>query len=403
MKFKYQAKTKEGEDQVGVVEAPNKEAASAILLSHNLFVLSIESAGKTGWFTRLGGYFGGVKRKDKVIFFRQLSTLLEARIPLSAALRNLQKQTASPALREAISEIAEDIDTGLSFSQALERRGGIFPDFYVAMVRASETTGRLDEVVGFLADYTEKEDVMVGKTISALTYPGLIVGMFLLVSFILVAFVFPQIKPVFEQSSVELPIFTKILLGAGGFLGAWWPLVLIGVVFVGLMGIDYVRSPEGRAVFDDAKVRLPFINRIYLPLILSRFSYTTSLLLRGGIPVAQALEIVSHVVSNALYEELLHEVSEAVRSGETMSQAITRYPEYFPPLVPQMLAVGEASGQLSQIFARIATFYDREADDVINNIVNLLQPILIAGIGLLVGLLFASILMPLYQLTSSFA
>ncbi len=402
MKFKYQAKTKEGEDQVGFVEAPNREAAVAILSSHNLFVLSITSAQGKSWTDRFLAYFNRVRRKDKVIFFRQLSTLLEARIPLAAALRNLQKQTANPALKEAVFAVAEDIDSGLPFSQAMERRGEIFSEFYVAMVRASETTGKLEEVMQFLADYTEKEDLLISKTLSALTYPALIVGLFIVVAFILVTFVFPQIKPIFQNSKVDLPILTKILLGAGDFFGVWWPLVLLGGVFATLMGVDYFRSPEGRAILDDAKVRLPFVNRIYLPIVLSRFSYTISLLLKGGIPVAQALEIVSHVVSNALYEDLLHEVSEGVRGGETMSQTIARYPDYFPSLISQMVAVGEASGQLSQMFGRIATFYEREADDAINNIVNLIQPLMIAGIGILVGFLFASILMPLYQLTTSF-
>ncbi|MBI2623747.1 MAG: type II secretion system F family protein [Candidatus Liptonbacteria bacterium] len=401
MKFKYRAKTKEGEDQTGFVEAPNREGATSILSGHNLFILSIEPAGKAGMLDRLLGYFGRVKRKDKVIFFRQLATLLEARIPISSALRSLHAQTASPALKEAIFEMGEDIDSGLSFSQAMGRREGVFSDFYVSMVQASETTGRLEEVIGFLADYTEKEDVLAGKAIGAMTYPALVVGMFGIVAFVMVAFVFPQIKPVFDQAGVDLPWMTKLLLGAGGFLGSWWPLVLLALVFGGIFVLDYFRTPEGRAALDDSKVRLPLVNKIYLPLVLSRFSYTTSLLLKGGIPVAQAFEIVSHVVSNALYEELLHEISEAVRSGETISGALRRYPDYFPPLVSQMIAVGEQSGQLSQIFGRVAGFYEREADAVINNIVDLLQPLLIGGIGILVGLLFASILLPLYQLTSS--
>ncbi|MCR4328087.1 MAG: type II secretion system F family protein [Patescibacteria group bacterium] len=402
MKFHYQAKTKDGEDQVGFVEAPNRESATAILSGHGLFILSIEATKKEAWYERIGGIFTGVKRKDKVIFFRQLSTLLEARIPLNAALRSLQAQTVNPTLKEAVFEVAESIDSGLSFSQALERRQGVFSEFYVAMVRAAETTGKLDEIIDFLADYTEKEDLIARKTMGAMAYPALVVGMFGVVALVLVVFVFPQIRPVFEQSGIDLPFTTRILLGSGEFLGAWWPLVLIGVIFGGIVGIDYFRSKEGRAVLDDAKVRFPLIHRIYLPLVLTRFSYTTSLLLKGGIPVAQALEIVSHVVANALYQELLHEVSESVRGGETISQAISRYPDYFPKLVPQMLAVGEQSGQLSQIFSRVATFYEREADDVINNIVNLIQPLLIAVVGIFVGLLFASILLPLYQLTSSF-
>src|SRR3989344_2350142 len=222
MKFKYKAKTKDGEMQVGFVEAGSRSSAANILSGHELFVLSLESAEKARWYDLLLSYFNRVKRKDMVIFARQLSVLLEARLPLNAALRSLYEQTANVTLKNSIFQMAEDIDAGLSFSQTMERQGDIFPQFYVEMVRAAEITGNLNEISGFLADYTEKESVLVSKTVSAMIYPIILVLLFTVVAFIMIVFVFPQIKPIFTESGVDLPLLTKVLLGSGDFLSRWW-------------------------------------------------------------------------------------------------------------------------------------------------------------------------------------
>ena len=401
MKFKYSAKTKEGELQTGFVEAGNKDAAVNILAGHSLFILSVIPAEKFHWYDRIGVYFRGVKRKDLVIFTRQLATLLEARLSLNEGLKTLSKQASHPILKEVVYQISQDIDAGLAFSQALERQGGIFSNFFVSMVRSAEVTGNLDEVVGFLADYYEKEYVLVGKARSALIYPAVVIGLFIVVAGVMVSVVFPQLGPVFEQSGVELPFFTKILVGVGNFVSAWWFLLLLGVFVLIGMTLNYFQTEEGRGLWDDLKLRLPILRNVYLPLSLARFSNAASILLKGGVPVSQAIEIVSHTVDNILYQDLLHDAAESVRQGEPLSEALGRYPDYFPPLVGQMLVVGETTGQLDKIFNRLSTFYGREADNVINNILDLIQPALMIGIGLLVGLLFASVLLPIYSLTTS--
>ena len=402
MKFKYQARTKGGEMQVGYVEAGSKEAAINILSGHELFLLSLESSEKIRWFDRLGSYFGGVKRKDMVIFTRQLATLLEARLPLKESLRTLYEQTSHPILREAVFQVIEDIDAGLSLSQAMERQGTVFSGFFVSMIRTAEVIGNLDEVVGFLADYTEKDSVLITKARSALIYPGIVIGLFGVVAMIMVTTVFPQLGPVFEQSNVKLPAISRFLINSGNFISTWWPVLIFLFFALVIMALDYFRTEEGRAFWDDLKIRLPLLGKIYLPITIARVANTASILLKGGVPVAQALEIVSNAVGNVLYRDFLREVSDAVRQGGTISQSMAKYPDYFPPLVSQMLAVGESTGRLDQIFTRLSTFYSREADGVINNIVDLIQPILMIGIGIMVALLFASILLPLYQLTSSF-
>ncbi|MEK7181241.1 MAG: type II secretion system F family protein [Patescibacteria group bacterium] len=402
MKYKYQARTKEGELQVGYIDAPSKDMAVNVLASHNLFILSMESAGQKNIFDRFSSYFGRVKRKDMVIFTRQLATLLEARLPLNSALKTLYEQTSHPTLKEVTYQITEDIDAGLAFSQALERQNEVFSNFYISMVRTAEVTGNLNEVVSFLADYIEKEDILITKARSAMIYPAVVVSLFVAVAGILIIFVFPQLGPLFEQSGVKLPITTRILIGSGTFVSNWWFVVIIALCVLVLVALDYIKSDEGKAFIDDMKIRLPIVKKIFLPVTLARFANAGNMLLKGGVPLAQSIEIISQTLDNVLYREMLREVADAVRQGVPLSEALGKYPAYFPPLVSQMIVIGESTGQLDKIFTRISNFYDREADTVINNIVDLIQPLLMVGIGIMVALLFASVLLPLYDLTMKF-
>jgi type IV pilus assembly protein PilC len=401
MKFKYQAKTKEGELQVGFVEAADREAAAGILTSHDLFVLSVEEAGAVRWYDRVVAFFGRVRRKDLLVFTRQFATLLEVQIPLNQALRILTDQTTSAFLKEALIEVSGDVDAGLSLSQAMARQEGAFPEFYVEMIRAAEVTGNLTQVATFLADYTEKDETLASKASSALIYPAIVLGLFIVVAIIMVAFVFPQLGSVFAQSSVPLPWYTQALLSGGALLTTWWPALLVALVMLAIVVIDYLATDEGRALMDDLKLRLPILRNVYRPTILARFGEAAALLLRGGIPVAQAVEIMGHMVGNIGYREVFHSVAEDVRQGELLSASLAKHGNYFPPLVGQMTAVGESTGKMEEMFGRLGLIYTREADTVAGNLVELIQPILMIGMGILVGLLFASILIPIYRLTAN--
>ena len=401
MKFKYQAKTKEGVTQVGFVEAANRDSASAILASHDLFVLSVVAERPPTALDSFAGFFGRVTRKDLIIFTRQLATLLEARLQLNNALKILYEQTTNARLKESISQVTDDIDAGVSFSQAMERQGKTFPDYYVEMVRPAEVTGNLNEVAAFLADYIEKEGDLATKAASALVYPGIVIGLFIIVAFILVTFVYPSLGSVFAENGVALPWYTQVLLNVGNFLSKWWIAVVVAVVALAAVAVNYFQTAEGKALLDDAKIRLPIVKKVYAPVILARFGNSAALLVHGGIPIAQALEIIGHMVGNVLYREVVHNIAEDVRQGELLSASIAKYPRYFPPLVSQMVAVGETTGKIEDMFTRLSGIYTREADEVSNNLVDLIQPILMIGIGLMVGLLFASILIPIYNLTDN--
>jgi type IV pilus assembly protein PilC len=401
MKFKYQAKTKEGVTQVGFVEASDRDSASAVLASHDLFVLSVIAEHAPTVLDNIAGFFGRATRKDLIVFTRQLATLLEARLPLNNALKILYEQTTNLRLKGAISQVTEDIDAGASFSQAMARQGKIFPDYYIEMIRAAEVTGNLNEVAVFLADYTEKEGDLASKAASALVYPGIVIGLFIVVAFILVTFVYPSLGSVFAENGVALPWYTQVLLDTGTFLSKWWIAVVVAVVALAMLAINYFQTDEGIALLDEMKIRLPIVKKVYLPVIMARFGNSAALLVHGGIPIAQSLEIISHMVGNTLYRDVVHSIAEDVRQGELLSASIAKYPQYFAPLVSQMVAVGETTGKIEDMFTRLSGIYTREADEITNNLVDLIQPILMIGIGLMVGLLFASILIPIYNLTDS--
>ncbi len=402
MKYKYSARTKTGEMQVGFVEGITKDAALDNLHSHDLYVLSIEGEAATSWYAPISNFFNRVRRTDLMIFTRQFATMLEAAIPLGDALKALYRQTRNQTLRNALFEISGDIDSGLSLSQALERQGQIFSEFYINLVKSAEVTGRVQETVQFLADYLEKENALVSKVRNAMIYPIFVIALFLVAAGVLMGVVFPQIEPIFVDANVALPFITRTFLAAGHFIANWW-IALIVIIGAGIAFlVEYVRSDEGRVVYDEIVLSVPVIGTMLRQAYVARFGEAMSVLIKGGIPIAQAIETAGHTVGSVAYRDALHEVAERVRQGELLSRSLEAEENYFPPLVAQMVAVGESTGRLDDMLSRVAQFYTREVNSLVENLVELIQPALMVVIGGLVGLLFASILLPIYNLVQVF-
>ncbi len=402
MKYKYTARTKDGELQVGFVEAPTKEIATNTLSSHNLFVLSIEGGDEKNISDRIFGFFKRVKINDIMIFTRQFATLLESEVPLGDALRNLHKQTKNPSLKEAIFAISSDVNAGLSLSQAIERQGNVFGEFYFNTIRSAEVTGRLEESMTFLADYLEKETGWRSKIRNAMIYPIFILTLLVTVALMLLVVVFPKLAPVFEEMGTDIPIFTKIFLGAGNFMLEWWWIILLILGMGVILLLEYIQTNEGQVVMDELKIRMPIFGNLFKKIYVARFSESTRVLIKGGVPIAQAIEISSHNIGNIAYRDILHEISENVRAGEMLSSLLSKHDYYFPDLVGQMVAIGESTGRLDEIFSKISTLYTREIDNVLDNLSELVQPILISVIGIFVGLLFAAVLVPIYNIAQGF-
>jgi len=402
MKFKYRARTKSGELQVGLVTATSRNEAAGILTGNGLYILILDEVREGAWYQKALDFTTRVKKKDLMIFTRQFATLLSARVPLNDALMTLQKQTQNPTLFTIVSEILTDVEAGLSLSQSLEKYDRVFSDFYVSMVRSAEVTGRVDEAVGFLADYIEKQTALINRVRNALIYPAVMIVLFFAVAGIMVVVVFPQIGPVFEEAGVDLPIFTKILLAGGSFVAEWWWAILsVFVVFL-VVGLDYFRTKEGRTLMDEILFRVPLVSTLLKELYIARFAESLSVLIKGGIPITKAVEITGHNVGNAAYREALHDVANNLQRGLSLSQGLAMHPNLFPPLVGQMAAIGESTGRIDSLLSKVSDFYSREVDGLISSLIELIQPILMIVIGVLVGVLFASILIPIYDLAQTF-
>ncbi len=402
MKFKYQARTKTGELQVGYIESPERQAALNTLAEHDLYVLSLETV-----LSKKGGglfsLFNRVKLKDLMVFTRQLSTLTESELPLGKAMKIMHDQTKNPVLKEAVYQIFQDIESGLSLSQALERQNKIFSDFYINMIRSAEVTGGLENALSFLASYLEKETQWKGKIFNAMIYPAVLLVLFVIVAGIMVVVVFPKIKPLFEQSNAQLPMISQIVFGVGDFVSTkWWLVLFIGFI-VGYILYDYFKSPEGKQVGGQLLLKLPIFGPMYQKIYIARFAQSFSILIKGGIPVAQAIEIAGDTIMNFVYRTLFQNMSQGVKEGAQFSDLLLSYERYFPAMVGQMTAIGETTGRMDDMMLKISDFYEREVNNVVGTLSELLQPILLVVMGVFVGLLFASILLPIYNLAQSFA
>ncbi len=402
MQFKYSAKNSKGELQAGLIKAVNQSAALVALSGHGLFVVELEEVKEEQGGVSILGFLHRIKIVDIMVFTRQLATLLGAKIPLSDAIKTLFQQTTNDQLKTIISAVSEDVETGFTLSQSLGKHPQAFSEFYVNMVRSAEITGRMEEVMNYLADYLEKSTGLATRVRNALIYPVFIIVLFGGVSLFLVTFILPQLRPIFEDAGVTLPLFTRILMGTGAFLASWWWAVLIVLVILGVAGVDYIKTKEGKAMMDSVQLKIPILGKMFRQLYIARFSDSASVLIKGGIPIAQAIEITARTIGNSLYEAVLMEAAQAIRRGDLISSALSRYDDYFPPLTYQMIAVGETTGRLEEILARISQFYTREVDSLTTNLVELIQPLLIVGIGVAVGALFGSIILPMFKLAQSY-
>jgi len=401
MKFNYQARTKQGEVQTGVVEAGSKEAAIETLQRHDLVVVFLEEISEVPLYTRSLKFFQRIKPKEITIFYRQLAILFEANVSPLDALRILGEQTTNQLFKDLIFEIEEDVRGGETLSHAMSKKPKVFSPFYVNVVRAGEATGKLHEVLKYLADHAEREYNLTFKIRGAFTYPIAIFSLFLIVGVLMMIFVIPQLTSMLQEMGTELPITTKILIAVSGFMQSfWWLLFLVigGLVF----GIGkFSKTEKGRRLIDALKLKLPIFKDLFQKMYLARFSENFKTLLVGGIPILKALDITSTVIGNSIYEEIIKEASDRVKVGKTIASAFSGYPKQFTPMITQMVAVGEKTASLEAILDKVAMFYQQEVDRMVSNMTQLIEPLMILDLGGAVGFLVASILMPIYNIGSS--
>jgi len=399
MKFNYQARTKEGEIHMGQVEASSREGALTLLQKYDLYVTFLEKAVAPVYAKKIK-IFERVSQKDIVLFSRQLAIMFKSKVPLIEALRVISSQTKNTEFKEKIFHLSEEVEGGTAFSKALAKYPQNFSPFYIAMVKSGEVSGKLSEVLTYLADHLEREYHFAAKTKSALVYPLLIVFVVVIVLVLMVFFVIPQLAEVLEASNEPLPTLTKFVIGSATFLRQWIWAIILGLSFIIFLAFQYFRTEKGKRFFDERILRLPIIGSLLKMVHLARFAENLSTLISGGLPIAQALEIVGDIIGNTIYKKVIFETRDEIRKGQNISSVLARYPEIFPPVFVQMVLVGEKTGTLDTTLMNIVDFYQKETDRAMNTILNLLEPALIVVLGLIVAGLMLSILMPLYQMVS---
>lgn len=398
--FEYRARTPEGEVRSGLVTASSEEAALDALQQNNLTVIAVREAAPPSLLERNIFFGARVKHKDVVIFSRQLATLFEARIPVVQALKTLMSETEKPALRQIIAEILDDVAGGMSLSQVMGKHPGAFSSFYVNLVRSGEESGKLQEIFTYLADYMERSYYLVSKARNSMIYPAFVLVAFTGVLVVMLVVVFPRLISIFEETGQQVPFYTQVVIYLSLFLQRWGLLLLLAIAGAVVMLWRWGQTKAGRFFFHRLQVTAPIVGELYRKLYMARLTDNLQTLIMGGIPIIRALSITGDVVGNVVYRQAIERAIESVKGGSTISAAFEATPE-IPPLVSQMIRIGESSGRLDFILGSIAKFYRREVDSVLENIVALIEPALIIFLGIGIGGLVASVLVPLYNLVGA--
>lgn len=397
MKFLFKARTQAGELKDGAVDASSKEKAIEVLQKNGLFLVSIEGEKQgEGWKKDFMKYFDKVTPKELVIFYRQLATLIGARVPIITSLVAIREQMESKYFRTVIQEMINDIEDGSALSTAMERHKDIFSVLALGITRAGEASGNLKSSIQHIADNVEKNYNLTSRVKSALTYPALVLIVFVIVGFLVMTFIVPRLLQMVKDLDVEIPWYTKVIMGITSFMASyWWAIIIVIAGIIGAL-VYYFRTEEGANEWDRIKIKIPKFGSIFKGIYMTRFSENLSVLLASGIPIIKALTVVGAVVGNRVYEKIILSAAEEVRTGGSMSAALKKYSE-FPPIVTQMIKIGEESGKTDEILKEVARFYEQETDTVTKNLTALIEPVMIIFMGVAVGLLAVSVIMPIYD------
>ena len=403
MKFNYTATNKEGKTITGVSESTTKEALIANLNHQGLRPIVVKAiSGKNPLINRFNKN-KKVKQKDIVVFTRQLSTMVGAGVPLTRSLAMLQGQTESKYFKIVLTGITKDVESGIPLADALAKYPNVFSEVFVNMVRAGEAGGILDEILKRLATQVEQDSSMRKKVKSAMTYPIAILTITTVAFFGVMIFVIPKIGKILTDLSdgkSSLPIYTRVMLSGSAFMQH--NAILILVVFFGVIYAvrRYIKTPKGKYQFHALLLKTPVIKMIITKVAIARFSRTFASLMSAGVGVLEALDVTGGAIGNKVIEAELKEAAKAVKNGKQLSEPLSES-KHFPPIVSQMLAVGEETGQIDTILIKVADFYEEEVEAVVDGLSSIIEPLMIIVLGAVVGLIAASVMGPIANLSKN--
>ncbi|OGG50040.1 hypothetical protein A2763_03795 [Candidatus Kaiserbacteria bacterium RIFCSPHIGHO2_01_FULL_54_36] len=399
--FKYTALDAEGNERQGTIDAVNMDIAIAALQRRGLVISGIDPAESKGVLSKRFSLFDRISNADIVMVSRQITTLFEAQVSALRAFRLLAAEARTPALAETLTSVGNDLQSGSSISGALARHPDVFSQFYVNMVRSGEESGKLDETFTFLADYLDRNYELTQKARNALVYPAFIMLTFIVVMVLMMTLVIPHLAEMLDEVGQGVPLYTKIVIGVSSFISRYILLIMILLVIGAVFLFRFSRTTRGREVLSRARLEAPAIGNIYRKIFLSRIADNLATMLKSGIQVLRGLEITGSVVGDSVYEKVLAESAIDVKGGMPLSEAFRKHPE-MPGIIVAMVKIGEETGNMGKILETMARFYRREVNNAVDTLVGLIEPLMIVILAVGVAILLASVLLPIYNIASSF-
>src|SRR5215510_1301767 len=395
--FEYTARNLKGDLVKDQVDLPTKDDVVAHLRKNRLVVVQVRQAPRAVSMPRLGG---GVKTRDVVIFTRQFATMINAGLPLVQALDILAQQTENKTLAGVTRQVVYDVESGQTLADALRKHPKAFSDLYVNMVAAGEAGGILDTILQRLAQFLEKNDAIVRKVKGAMVYPGVILTVAVVAVAVLLIFVIPTFQNMFASVNLELPLPTRIVIGASSVLKSYW-WAIIGVIGIGVFAITrYYKTAPGRLQIDGLLLRFPVLGDVLRKSAVSRFTRTLGTLISSGVSILDGLEITARTAGNMVIHNAVMESRASIAGGETIAAPLQKS-KVFPPMVISMIAVGEQTGGLDEMLTKIADFYDDEVDAAVSALLSLLEPIMIVVLGVIVGGMVVAMYLPIFDMVNA--
>lgn len=396
--YQYSAKDKNGQAVNGTLNGVSEKEVADLLHQKGFIVISVKQAN----LKPIQAKRGKVKMDDLVIFSRQLSTLINAGIPLVQALDILAQQIERKVLQDVVIKVRQDIEGGVSFCDALARHPKVFSEFFINMVRAGEASGMLDEVLDRLSAYLEKTSALTRKIRSSLVYPAVVVSMAILITAVLLLKVVPTFQGIFEMLGGQLPLATRILIGTSVLFRKYFLFLIVSLLALSFLFKKYINTERGRYIFDGQKLRVPILGVLFCKVAIAKFSRTFSTLVKSGVPILNVLDIVAVTSGNKVVEETLLNCRQAVRNGEPIAGPLSKS-KVFPAMVSRMVEVGEKTGQLEKMLSKIADFYDSQVDAAVAGLTSMIEPIVIAFLGVVIGGIVISLFLPIFKITELIA
>lgn len=400
--FSYKAKDRMGNRIEGSITAESESAVAAFIREKGYYVTQIREVREKGGLDEAIARLRGVKAKEVAILCRQLAIMVDAGLPLVTSLSILIEQTHNLVLKKALKEIYQQVQQGETFTSAVKQYPSLFPPIMIHMIAAGEVGGVMDDVLARLATHLEKEYKMKEKIKSAMTYPIVVISLAVLVVIFILTFVMPTFQTMFDNMHTELPLPTQILLGVSAFCQGYWWLVLLGILGIAAGAVQLYKLPRYRMVIDSFLLRVPVFGLLANKVAIARFSRTLGTLLHGGVPIIMALDVVKNVTGNLKLVAALTAAQSDVRDGFTLSDTL-KSNELFSPMVVQMIAVGEETGQMDRMLDKIADFYEDDVDDIVSRLNSLLEPMMIVILGVIIGGIVISIALPMFDVVTNVA